>query len=145
MLGPRVYYAMARDGVFFRSVSYVHPRFEVPSRSIALQGALAGVMVLSGTFDQILTFMGFALGIFPIAAVLGVFKLKPEAGRFLTSGFRVAPVVYSITGLCILALAYLQRPFESSIALATVACGIPLYYIFKRKSGYSLEDRHDRP
>ncbi|MBI4428854.1 MAG: amino acid permease [Ignavibacteriales bacterium] len=135
MLGPRVYYAMARDRVFFRSISYVHPRFEVPTRSIALQGMLAVVMVLSGTFDQILTFMGFALGIFPIAAVLGVYRLKPEIRPHL--GLRLAPVIYIVAGFCMLTLAFLQRPFESSIALGTVACGIPLYYIFKRKSGYS--------
>ena len=145
ILGPRVYYAMARDGVFLRSISYVHPRFQVPTRSIALQGAIASVMVLSGTFDQILTFMGFALSIFPLFAVLGVFRLKPDVtGGFFTSGFRVAPILYMMTGLRILALAYLERPFESSIALATVVAGVPLYYILRLRSGHSPENSRGR-
>ena len=134
ILGPRVYYAMARDGVFFRSLSFIHPRFEVPSRSIALQGLIAVLMVLSGTFDQILTFMGFALGIFPIVAVLGVFKLSRGSTHHYSSRlFAAAPVFYILTGLSILLLAYLERPLESSVALATVVVGVPLYYIFKRR------------
>ncbi len=139
MLGPRVYYAMARDGVFFRSIAYIHPRFEVPTRSIALQGLLAVVMVLSGTFDQILTFMGFALGIFPIAAVFGVFKLKPQANRSPISAFHIPIAAYIVAGFSMLALSYFQRPIESSIAVATVMCGIPLYYFFVRTSKHRQE------
>jgi len=135
ILGPRVYYAMARDGIFFKSVSFIHPLFQVPTRSIALQGAIAAILVLSGTFDQILTFMGFSLGIFPLFAVLGVFKLKRQRGRGWDSvASRPASAFYVLTGLCILILAFLERPFESSIALATVAAGIPLYYLFRRRS-----------
>lgn len=135
ILGPRVYYAMARDGMFFKSISYVHPRFAVPTRSIALQGLIAVIMVLSGTFDQILTFMGFSLGIFPLFAVLGVFKLKREGGaeRGSTASF-IASAFYVLAGLSILIFAYLERPLESSIALATVAAGVPLYYLFRRRS-----------
>lgn len=133
ILGPRVYYAMARGGHFFRFVSYIHPRFGVPTRSIALQAIIAILMVLSGTFDQILTFMGFSLGIFPILTVLGVFKLRASGkSRGLSAGFPVAPVVYSLAGTAILILAFLERPLESSIALGTVAAGLPLYVLFKR-------------
>lgn len=135
ILGPRVYYAMARDGVFFKSVAYVHPKYEVPTRSIALQGVIAAVMVLSGTFDQILTFMGFSLGIFPLFAVFGVFRLKGrvENGRMSVPG-RFAPAFYVLISLSILILAYLERPLESSIALGTVVVGVPLYYLLKQRS-----------
>ena len=135
ILGPRVYYAMARDGVFFKSVAYVHPKYEVPTRSIALQGVIAAVMVLSGTFDQILTFMGFSLGIFPLFAVFGVFRLKGrvENGRMSVPG-RFAPAFYVLISHSILILAYLERPLESSIALGTIAMGVPLYYLLKRRS-----------
>ena len=141
ILGPRVYYAMARDGVFFKSVSYIHPRFEVPTRSIALQGAIAIIMVLSGTFDQILTFMGFSLGIFPLFAVLGVFKLnRQESIGWDSAASRPASAFYVLACLCILILAYLERPLESSIALVTVAAGVPLYYLFKRRSNAKLPE-----
>lgn len=125
ILGPRVYYAMAQDGVFFRSLGLVHPRHAVPARSIATQGAIATVMVLSGTFEQILTFMGFALGIFPVLAVLGLFRFRTSQRPA-----RIAAVFYALTGTIILVLSFLERPFESTLALITVAAGVPLYLYF---------------
>ncbi len=125
ILGPRVYFAMARDGYFFRFAAYVHPKSQVPSWSIVLQGLLGIIMVLSGTFDQILTFMGFALGIFPLLAVAALFRMK--------SPVHVAPLVYLVLSACILVLAFLERPVESSIALGTVAVGIPFYMLFARR------------
>jgi APA family basic amino acid/polyamine antiporter len=67
ILGPRVYYAMAADGYFFKFASRVSPRFRIPFGAILLQAIIAIIMVLSGTFDQILTYMGFALGFFPLS------------------------------------------------------------------------------
>jgi APA family basic amino acid/polyamine antiporter len=133
IIGPRVYYAMAKDGYFFRSVAEVHPETRVPSRAIVLQCLIASVMVLSGTFDQILTYMGFCLGIFPILAVLGVFKLRDEAGGTTRSTlYRVAAVFFACVSLAILVLAYFERPTESSIALVTVVAGVPLYISFAK-------------
>ena len=134
ILGPRVYYSMAKDRLFFKGLAHVHPRFKVPTRSIALQGAISSVMVLLGTFDQLLTVMGFALGIFPLFAVTGVFRLK-SSGRTsrMSSGYPWAPVVYLATGVCILFLAFFQRPTESSIAILSVLMGVPVYIYFTRK------------
>ncbi len=135
ILGPRVYYAMARDKYFFRFASYVHPRFRVPSKSILLQGMIAGVMVLFGTFDQILTYMGFSLGIFPLLAVLGVFKLRrSHQSPHKLPGFPLVPLVYISMGTAILALALLERPFESSVAILMVLIGIPVFLVFKKTS-----------
>ncbi len=90
-------------------------------------------MVMSGTFDQLLTYMGFCLGIFPIVAVLGLFKLRRTAGRtYRMPLFPLAPVVFVSASVSILVLAYLERPIESSIALGTVALGIPVYLYFKK-------------
>jgi APA family basic amino acid/polyamine antiporter len=135
ILGPRVYYSMAKDGIFFRSIAAVNGRSGAPSRSIVLQGAIAAVMVLFGTFDQLLTYMGFSLGIFPLLAVVGVFKLRRE-GRTVVKmpGYPVTPALYLLFGTLILVLAFLQRPLESSIALGTVAVGVPVYLFFKRQS-----------
>jgi APA family basic amino acid/polyamine antiporter len=133
ILGPRVYYAMARDRYFFRFASDVHPRFRVPSKSILLQGAIAGVMVLFGTFDQILTYMGFSLGIFPILSVLGVFKLRrTNQSTQKLPGFPLVPLFYIFMGTAILVLGFLERPLESSIAILMVLIGIPVFVIFKR-------------
>lgn len=133
IIGPRVYYSMAKDGLFFNSVAKVHKKFGVPSNSIVLQCIIAVVLVLSGTFEQVLTYMGFALGIFPIMTVLGVWRLrKREPGAMRLRGFPVTQVIYLISGFMILFLSYLERPVESSVALLTVIIGVPAYYFFKK-------------
>ncbi len=135
IIGPRVYYSMAKDGLFFKSVAKIHKRFEVPSNSILLQCLIAVILAFSGTFEQVLTYMGFALGIFPVLSVLGVFKQRinsPAALRL--PGFPVTQILYIVAGIMILVLSFLERPMESSIAALTVIVGIPAYYIFKRSS-----------
>jgi len=140
IIGPRVYYSMAKDGLFFKSVASIHPKFQAPSNSIVLQGIIAVILALSGTFEQILTYMGFALGIFPILTVIGVFKLRKDNPTALKLvGFPFAQIIYVTTGILILVLAFLERPIESSIALLTVIAGIPAYYIFKRTNGYQAD------
>jgi APA family basic amino acid/polyamine antiporter len=125
ILGPRVYFAMAKNGHFFKFAGEVHPRTHVPARSILIQGLIACIMVLSGSFDQILTYMGFSLGIFPILTITGVFKLKNH-------GNPVIPSLYILISVSILLLAFFERPVESSIAILTVLLGIPAYrYIVK--------------
>jgi APA family basic amino acid/polyamine antiporter len=134
IIGPRVYYSMAKDGLFFKSVARIHPKFQVPSNSILLQCFIACILAISGSFEQVLTYMGFALGIFPILTVLGVFKLRFDktAGPHLP-GFPVTQIIYAATGIMILVLSFLERPLESSIALGTVLIGIPAYLVFKKK------------
>jgi APA family basic amino acid/polyamine antiporter len=140
IIGPRVYYSMAKDGLFFKSVARIHPKFQVPSNSIILQCLIACILALSGSFEQVLTYMGFALGIFPVLTVAGVFRLRtsdPKALRL--AGFPVTQIIYIAAGIMMLILSFLERPLESSIALLTVAVGIPAYYIFKRYSQKSPE------
>jgi APA family basic amino acid/polyamine antiporter len=134
IIGPRVYYSMAKDGLFFKAAATIHPKFQVPSNSILLQCVIAVVMVLSGTFEQVLTYMGFALGIFPIMTVFSVIKLRrenPDSVRM--PGYPLTQILYILTGLIILGLSYAERPIESSIAALTVIAGIPAYYIFKKR------------
>ncbi len=135
ILGPRVYYSMSRDGIFFKALAFVDPKCGVPTRSILLQGGIAAVMVLFGTFEQLLTYMGFSLGIFPLLAVLGVFKLR-RSGRSAVKlpGYPVASAVYLLVGAAILILAFLRQPAESLVAIATALAGIPVYFFFRRVS-----------
>ncbi|HLN20295.1 MAG TPA: amino acid permease [Bacteroidales bacterium] len=136
IIGPRVYYQMAKDGLFFKSVAKIHPRFGVPSNSILLQGLIAVILALSGTFEQVLTYMGFALGIFPILTVAGVFRnRRNNSSSVKLPGFPLTQVIYIAAGAMILILSFLERPVESSIALLTVAIGVPAYLIFKKKNG----------
>jgi len=133
IIGPRVYYAMAKDGLFFKSVSRIHTRFNVPSRAIYLQSLISIIIIITGTFDQIITYLGFSLGIFPIIVIAGSFKLRREKKiKIRIPGYPLPQIIYLLAGIMILVLSFMQRPVESSIALATVAAGIPAYFLFKR-------------
>lgn len=146
ILGPRVYYAMAKDGYFFKFVADVHPVFHVPSKSIILQGLISAVIVLSGTFEQILTYMGFSLGIFPLLAVIGVFKLRNRGESvYKMPGFPFVPLLYILTGLLILVLGFLRSPIPSSIAILTAATGVPAYFFFKKSKQVSSLTKKDFP
>lgn len=135
IIGPRVYYSMAKDGLFFKSVAKIHPKYGVPSNSILLQSIIAMILVLSGTFEQVLTYMGFALGIFPILTVVGVMKLRKENREHTKlPGYPFTQFIFILTGIIILGLSWLERPLESSIAVFTVLSGIPAYLIFKNGS-----------
>ncbi len=132
IIGPRVYYAMAKDGYFFKFLARVHPVFKVPSKAILTQALVSIILVLSGTFDQILTYMGFALGIFPILAVIGLFKLRKSGHSVLKlPGYPWVQVFYIVISLSILILAFFERPKESSIALISMLAGIPIFFAFK--------------
>lgn len=133
ILGPRIYYAMAKEGHFFRFAAQTHPRTGVPHISVIIQGAVAILIVLSGSFSQILSYMGFALGIFPILAVSGVFVLRRRGlTQFRAPWHPVMPVFFIGMNVFMLAAGFSQRPVESGIALATVLAGAPLYMLFKR-------------
>jgi len=136
IIGPRVYYSMAKDGLFFKSAAKIHEKFKVPSNSILLQCLIAVILAFSGTFEQVLTYMGFALGIFPIMTVIGIWKLRKQDPQSLRlKGFPYTQIIYIASGLLILILSFLERPVESSVALLTVAVGVPAYFIFKRNNG----------
>jgi len=134
ILGPRVYYSMAKEGYFFAFAAKVHPKYKVPVGAILLQSTIAIILVLSGTFEQILVYMGFSLGIFPILAVLGVFKLRMSGKSALKlPGFPYMHIIFIVVGIAVLILAFFERPLESSIAILTAFSGIPVFYWFKRK------------
>lgn len=135
IIGPRVYYSMAEDGLFFKSVARIHPRFGVPSTAILLQSVIAIILTLSGTFEQILTYMGFSLGIFPLLSVIGVIKIRMAGtGKLRLPGYPFIQLIFVAVGIFILVLALLERPLESSIAIITVMAGIPVYFLFWKSS-----------
>jgi len=142
ILGPRVYYSMTKEGYFFAFAAKVHPKYKVPVGAILLQSSIAIILVLSGTFEQILVYMGFSLGIFPILAVWGVFKLRLSGKSALKlSGFPVVHIIFIISGIAILILAFFERPIESFVAILTALSGIPVFYWFKRRTTNSVLNR----
>ena len=141
ILGPRVYYAMGGDNVFFHGLSRIDPVCHVPAKAIVLQGTIAAIITLTGSFDQILTYMGFALGIFPFLAVLGIFKLRKTNQAVLKlPGYPITAIFYLVAILAILSLSFMERPVESSLAILMVFAGVPAYFYFRHHNRRVLKE-----
>ncbi len=134
IIGPRVYFAMAKEGHFFKFASSVHPKYKVPGKSIIIQGAIAIIMITIGSFEQLLVYLGFALSIFPLLAVAGVFiarKRKIGEDTVVKAwGYPFVPAFFLLCSFLLMVVAFINRPFESSLAIATVLMGIPCYYLW---------------
>ena len=129
--GPRVYYAMARDGLFFDSAARVHPRYRTPAVAILAQAMWAGLLVLSGSADALTNYTGFAIVLFAGIAVAALFVLRrrePNAPRpFRAIGYPVAPAIFTIACLLIVVNGIYSRPGPTGAGLLVIAAGIPLY------------------
>jgi basic amino acid/polyamine antiporter, APA family len=146
--GPRVYYAMARDGVFFAAAARVNPRFQTPAASIVAQAIWTTVLILTGSLDKLTTYVGFAITLFAGIAVAAVFVLRarePEAPRpFKTWGYPVAPAVFTIASALIVLNALwteLLVPIvngtdwgPAAAGLIVIGLGVPVYFWFRRGS-----------
>jgi len=136
LIGPRIYYAMAKDRLFFRFASKIHPVFEVPSRSIAIQGSIAIFFVIFSSIEQLFIYLYYALNLFPIMAVFGIFIARKRKIGNNTSvnviGYPIVPVIFLVFSIYLAVIAFVERPIESISAIATILFGIPCYYIFLR-------------
>ena len=138
LAGPRVYYAMAKDGLFFQKVASVHPKFKVPGFAIFIQAAWSCLLVLSGNFEQLITFTMFISFVFWIAAAASVFKLRkkyPDLPRpYKTWGYPVVPVIFIVATSGILFNTLIEKPFESLAGVGITLIGVPVYYFWKKKA-----------
>jgi basic amino acid/polyamine antiporter, APA family len=137
MSAPRVYFAMARDGVFFPSVAVLHKRFETPARAIALQAVLASVLVVAGSFNEILSYFVFVVVVFIAFTVAALFKFRREdlkSVRYLTPGYPITPVVFLIMIVFTLVLLGGNNPKQALLGAGVVALGLPVYLlVFRNK------------
>jgi basic amino acid/polyamine antiporter, APA family len=137
MSAPRVYFAMARDGVFFPSVAMLHKRYETPARAIALQAVLASVLVAAGSFKEILSYFVFVVVLFVAFTVAALFKFRREDSsgiRYLTPGYPLTPVIFLVMIVCLLFLLGSDDPKHSFLGVAVVALGLPVYlFLFRNK------------
>ena len=136
MAGPRVYYAMARDGQFPAMAARVDPRFRTPLVAIAAQGLWASVLVLSGRFDQLVEYTGFAVVLFAGVAVASLFVLRrrdPDAPRpFQAWGYPAAPFIFAVASLLIVLNALWRSPLTSGAGVLVIAAGVPIYLLMLR-------------
>lgn len=136
--GPRVYYAMARDGVFLPSAARVHPRYRTPAVSIVAQSVWSAILVLSGGANALIRYTGFAVVLFAGVAVTALFVLRrrePDAPRpFKALGYPIAPAVFAIASFLIVANALYSDPKVSGAGVIIILAGLPIYLIFARRS-----------
>ena len=138
MTGPRVYYAMSRDSIFFPLFARVNRKRHTPAASIFLQAAIAVILVLTSTFDALLIYIGFTLSIFAMLAVVGMIRLRftrPGETRrvgYKTFGYPFTPLLFILGNLWIVVFSIQRRPMSALFSLLTISAGILLYLYFER-------------
>ena len=134
LTAPRVYYAMAADGVFFRAVAKIHPATRVPIVAIALQGLVAVVITLSGTYEQILSYVVSTDFIFfgLTGLALFVFRRRQPPGEFRTPGHPVTTAVFVLACWAIVIATLIKSPINSAIGFGILAAGLPAYAWWRR-------------
>jgi len=135
--GARVPYAMARDGLFFRVTGTVHPRFRTPGGALIFQGMLAGLMALTGTFEELTSLFVFAAWIFYALSVVAMFRLRriaPDLKRpYRTWGYPVVPALFVGGAVALTVNIWIDRPVRSTIGLAMILSGLPFYRMWRDK------------
>ena len=137
--GARVYYAMSRDDLFFRSAGALHPRYRTPAVALVVQAVWTSILCLSGTYSQLLEFVIFAALLFYMLTAVGLFVLRlkrPGAPRPVrVPGYPWLPAAYlALNGLIALAL-LVEKTTYSGLGLLCVLLGVPVYFIWRAVTG----------
>ena len=138
LAGARVYYAMAKDGLFFRSVARLHPGYKTPAVSLMVQMVWTCVLCISGSYGQLLDYIIFAVLVFYVLTIVGLFVLRrthPEAERpYKAVGYPILPAIYIVMALFIDVVLLRYKPQYTWPGLLIVLLGIPVYYIWRPRA-----------
>ena len=142
LAGPRVYYAMAQDGLFFKNVGKLNKK-GVPGFAIIIQGIWAILLCLSGTYNQLLDYVIFAVLIFFTLTILAIFilrKKRPDVERpYKAFGYPVIPAIYILITITISVILLICKPGYTLPGLGFVLLGIPVFFLWNRKKQRSIE------
>jgi APA family basic amino acid/polyamine antiporter len=137
--GARVYYAMAKDGLFFKSVARLHPTYKTPAVSLMVQMVWTCVLCISGSYGQLLDYIVVAVLVFYMLTIVGLFVLRrthPNAERpYRAIGYPVLPAIYIAMALFIDVVLLRYKPQFTWPGLAVVLLGIPVYLAWSKNSG----------
>jgi APA family basic amino acid/polyamine antiporter len=145
LCGPRVYYSMAKDGLLFRSIGAVHPRYHTPHRAIVIQAVWSSVLVATGTYTTLFTRVVYTEWIFFALMAGGLILLRRRSNvvrEYKIWGFPLIPAVFIISSLAIVANQIISDPKESLFGLSLVLSGLPVYYLWAKKKKRSQPDDH---
>ena len=133
MMAPRLYVAMAEDGLFPAAAAAVHQRFGTPARAIAIQAVLAATLVAIGTFDTIVAYFVFITVVFIAAVVASVFVLRRRDPSFHVPGYPWTPAVFLVMVAVLLTLLVLNNPLQALLGVVVVAAALPVYQLIWRR------------
>ena len=136
LTGPRVYFAMAEDDLFFKALGRVRSRSGVPANAVWLQAGIAGLMIVTASFEALLFYIGFTLSLFSAMSVLGLMVLRHRLGppaSFRTPFYPLAPLLFIASNAWIITFSLIGDPWRALPAAVTLAAGMVLYGIFSRK------------
>jgi APA family basic amino acid/polyamine antiporter len=135
LVGPRVYYALARDGLLFRWVGAVHPRFRTPHRAIVLQAVWSTVLVATGTYRALFTRVVYTEWIFFAAMAVGLLVLRRRPGYrpvYRVAGGAVVPLIFALAAAFVAISQIIAEPANSAVGLLIVLAGLPAYALTRR-------------
>ena len=136
LAGPRVYYAMAQDGLLFKAFADLHPRFGTPHRAIVLQAIWSSVLVATGTFRALFTRVVYTEWIFFALMAIGLMLLRKRADvsrQYSIPLYPVAPLLFIVSSLAIVVNTLISNPRDASIGLGLVLIGLPVYFLWLRR------------
>jgi APA family basic amino acid/polyamine antiporter len=139
LAAPRVYYAMAKDGLFFRWCAEIHPKYRTPHWALAVQCVWAVLLVVMGTYNQLFTYVVFAAWIFYALTGYAVVVLRrklPDAPRpYRVMGYPWVPIAFVLASTWFLVNTLFEKPIESGLGVVMVLLGVPVYLFWKRRGG----------
>lgn len=137
LAAPRLYFAMANEGLFFKSASEIHPKYNTPSKAFVFQAVIVSLLVISGSFEQLTDMMIFGSFIFYGATALGVFILRikmPDTPRpYKAWGYPVVPAIFVLFCVALLVITFMSKPREATMGLVLITTGIPFYFYWNRE------------
>jgi APA family basic amino acid/polyamine antiporter len=138
LAGARVYYAMAKDGLFFKPTGQVQPKFKTPKNALIVQCVWTCILCLSGTYNDLLNYVIFAVLVFYVLTIAGLFVLRykqPQAERpYRAVGYPVLPAIYIVMALFIDVVLLRYKPQYTWPGLIIVLLGVPVYFIWSRRN-----------
>jgi amino acid transporter len=142
MTGARIPYAMARDGVFFRFAERLHPSYRTPSGALIFLGAVAALLALTGTFEELYSLFVFAVWIFFALAAIALLRLRkvePNLVRpYRAWGYPLTPLIFLAAAVALTVNLWMVRPVRSSLGLGVILLGIPFFYRWRKRPGSAV-------
>ena len=138
LMPPRVYYAMAKDGLFFPRAKEIHPKYHTPNPALWMQGIWACLLVLSGSFDQLTDMLIFAAFFFYGATAFGVFIMRrrePDTERpYRVWGYPIVPALFVLFCVALIVITCINHPREAALGIVLMMTGVPFYFYWNSKN-----------